>query len=102
MANVEAFNSGWDLGTRDPKKTKEKDKKESSSSNSKNGNSDKQKQPSFADMKSFHKGGKVRRTGPAKLKKGEIVLTASQAKTYGVKPKSHKKTVSRKQFARKA
>jgi len=31
---------------------------------------------------SYHKGGRVRRTGPARLKKGEQVLTKKQAKRY--------------------
>jgi hypothetical protein len=31
-------------------------------------------------LKSYHRGGKVRKTGPARLKKGEVVLTKKQAK----------------------
>jgi len=33
-------------------------------------------------LKSFHRGGTVRKTGPARLKRGERVLTKRQAKTY--------------------
>ena len=29
---------------------------------------------------SYHRGGKVKRTGPANLEKGEVVLTAAQAR----------------------
>ena len=43
-----------------------------------------------APIKSYHNGGKVQRTGPAKLKKGEIVLTASQAKMCHGKPTKKK------------
>ena len=31
-------------------------------------------------LKSYHRGGKVRKTGPARLKKGEQVLTKKQAR----------------------
>jgi hypothetical protein len=31
-------------------------------------------------FKSYHRGGKVRKTGPANLKKGEVVLTKKQAR----------------------
>jgi len=31
-------------------------------------------------LASYHKGGRVRKTGPANLKKGEVVLTKRQAK----------------------
>ena len=36
--------------------------------------------PGLAAPPSFHKGGKVRKTGMAKVKKGEVVLTEKQAK----------------------
>jgi hypothetical protein len=36
--------------------------------------------PQVAAPPSFHKGGKVRKTGMAKVKKGEVVLTEKQAK----------------------
>lgn len=32
------------------------------------------------EMATYHKGGKVRKTGPARLKKGEVVLTKGQQK----------------------
>lgn len=34
---------------------------------------------------SYHKGGRVKRTGPARLKKGERVLTKRQARKYAKK-----------------
>lgn len=34
------------------------------------------------EMASYKRGGKVRKTGPARLHKGEQVLTASQARKY--------------------
>ncbi len=40
-------------------------------------------------MDSYKRGGKVRKTGVAKVHKGEIVLTRSQAKTFSRK-KGHK------------
>lgn len=33
-------------------------------------------------LASYHKGGRVRKTGKARLKKGELVLTKKQAKAY--------------------
>lgn len=37
---------------------------------------------------SYHKGGKVRRTGLARLKKGEVVLSRKQARKHGAKRSS--------------
>ena len=36
---------------------------------------------------SYHRGGRVRKTGSARLKKGEVVLTAKQARRKGVRGK---------------
>jgi hypothetical protein len=36
-------------------------------------------------FKSYHRGGKVRKSGPARLKKGERVLTKKQARKYDKK-----------------
>jgi hypothetical protein len=36
---------------------------------------------------SYHKGGRVKRTGSARLRKGEVVLTAKQARRKGVRGK---------------
>ena len=48
---------------------------------------------------SYKRGGKVRKTGVARLHKGELVLTAAQAKGYG---KSGNKKSARKKAVRKA
>ncbi len=49
-----------------------------------------------AQPSSFHKGGKVKKSGYAKVKKGEVVLTVSQAKKI-----AKKKTGARKRVASK-
>lgn len=35
----------------------------------------------------YHKGGRVKRTGPARLRKGEVVLTSRQARRRGIRGK---------------
>jgi hypothetical protein len=50
---------------------------------------------------SYHKGGKVRRGGWAKLKKGEIVLSAAQGRTSARKAaKKNSKHATRKRYAK--
>lgn len=39
-------------------------------------------------LDSYHKGGTVKKSGPANLKKGEVVLTKKQAKKRGKKRSS--------------
>jgi hypothetical protein len=72
MANAEAFQSGFGLG----KDTALKNKK----LGEKSGIFTK-----LASPPSFKKGGKVKRTGMAKVHQGEVVLTKSQAKKYSAK-----------------
>lgn len=84
MANVDAFNQGFDAGM-GKKKSK--------------GKSDLIKQPTptkVANPGEFKKGGKVKRTGIAKVHAGEVVLTAKQAKKYGKKKASGHKCVAGK------
>ena len=55
-------------------------------------------------LKGFKRGGKVKKTGPAKLHKGERVLTAKQAKAHAKTPpkrtakqaKAHVKTTPKR------
>ena len=99
MANVDAFNQGFDAGMG---KTDQKKKKSTKDNNT---NSGPVSQPGYDfssryAMPKLHKGGKVKRTGAYRLKKGEIVLTAVQAKSHGVKTGkkksgSHKRTASK-------
>lgn len=56
MANADAWNAGFSMG-------KKKDDKQN-----------------IAKPNSFKKGGKVRKTGFAKVHKGEVVLTAKEVK----------------------
>jgi hypothetical protein len=101
MANNDAWSAGWKTGEDARKKHDAKSKgakpKEKKSSGGGGGNP-------FSILsvlkKSFHKGGKVRKTGPALLKKGEIVLTAAQAKQCAAKM-SGKKSGARKRVAGK-
>jgi hypothetical protein len=67
MANQEAFEKGFDLGMGKPKKKK-------------------------TDIPQFKHGGKVKKTGPAVLHKGEYV---APAKHRSKKKSSRKKTVSK-------
>ena len=97
MANVDAFLSGWDMGSKgDSKRPKQKkqpkDVKQITTSDGQT--------LTPLPLKGYHKGGKVKKTGPARLKKGEVVLTASQAKAVlrkgGNKKKGTHKRVSSK------
>lgn len=49
----------------------------------------------------YHKGGKVRKTGVAMVKKGERVLTIAQQKSAGLKNSGKKKASTRKRVASK-
>ena len=85
MANDAAWQAGVDIAT------KQKDDKKKKS--------DLLHQPTpagVANPSSFKKGGKVKKTGVAKVHKHEVVLTAKQAKQYGKKKASTKKRVASK------
>jgi hypothetical protein len=84
MANEEAWNQGWKLG-----KGSSKGKKESTGKG-KEAKAGKEAMASKAEPSTYKKGGKVRKTGTAKVHKGEIVLTAAQAKMCGGKPSKKK------------
>lgn len=77
MAN-EAFEAGFDGGLGAAKKKKDKP---------------------LSNYPGFKRGGKVKKTGLAKVHKGEVVLTAHEAKTYPKKPS--KKKHSRKKVSTK-
>jgi hypothetical protein len=85
MANVEAFEAGFNMGG---KKKKSKGGKSSDNASGKgSGGSDSslgeksgKNDMNAAMPKSYAKGGKVRKTGMAKVHKGELVLTAAEAK----------------------
>lgn len=77
MANADVFSDGFNagLGNKAPKKQEKK-----------------------SNPPQFKRGGKVKRTGVAKVHRGEVVLTASQAKTILRKKgstKSRRKTYSK-------
>jgi hypothetical protein len=118
MANVDAFNSGFDMGSgkKSPKKkTGEKDGQDSGKATGlkgylgkkfgKHNNSPKQfsepEEGPVASAYSFHKGGTVKKTGNYRLRKGEKVLTISQQKAAGIKKGGKKKANSRKRIASK-
>lgn len=84
MANADAFNAGFSLGGKkaNGKGKDEKNPKMMGAANP-------------AQPKQFKKGGKVRKTGQALVHKGEVVLTAAQAKKCGHK-KSGKKLSSKR------
>jgi hypothetical protein len=50
---------------------------------------------------SYHKGGRVKKGGYAKVKKNEVVLTVAQQKSVGIKKRGKKKTRTRKVAATK-
>jgi len=94
MANVDAFNSGFDSGHDKGKAKKDaKDQKDKGK-----GGSD--AEPKLGGMltpaakpDAYKKGGKVKRTGVALVHKGEVVLTAKQAKKK--KTGAHKRVASK-------
>ena len=51
-----------------------------------------------ASPSSYHHGGKVRRTGKAKVRKGERILTAKQDRKY--RKISKRKSAARKRYAK--
>jgi hypothetical protein len=89
MANVDAFNEGFDAGT-------------GKSAKKKNGKSQLLHKPTpgkIANPGEFKHGGKVRKTGYAKVHKNEVVLTKSQAKC--LPRKSGKKNTRKKVSAKR-
>lgn len=92
MANVDAFDSGFDAGLGKKQKPKGKLKNDG-------GDKGPIDPPVAAANQSvpegFKKGGKVRRTGKALVHRGEYVLTAKQAKKY-TKKSGKRKRVSGK------
>ena len=89
MANDDAWSSGWDQGS--GAKQKREDKKNKGKSNLIH-----QPTPaSVANPSAFKKGGKVKKTGVAKVHRGERVLTAKEAKKYA-KNKGTRKRVAGK------
>lgn len=101
MANEDAWNTGWNLGMKSAAGRKKKKKGNATDADK---TADIGKIAPTGDLKakpsSFKKGGKVRRSGMAKVHKGEIVLTAAQAKMCTGKPT--KKKGARKRIATKA
>ena len=97
MANADAFNSGFDAGMGKKSKKTKKQPKDVKKITTDDGDT---LYPSAsvnpAVPKGFKKGGKVKRTGIAKVHAGEVVLTAKQAKKYGKKKASGHKCVAGK------
>ena len=92
MANADAFNSGFDAGQGKKSKSGKTGKNETSGS--------KNAMPNGAAVPGeFKHGGKVKKTGLAKVHKGEIVLTAAQAKAKLGKKRSKKS--SRKKVSKR-
>ena len=86
MANADVFSDGFDAG-QGKKKSKSK------------GKSDLLQQPTptnVANPGQYKKGGKVKRTGVAKVHKGEYVLTVKQAKKYAKKKGTRKRVSSKR------
>lgn len=85
MANTDAFNRGFEMGFQKAKKpTSSKSSGQSSTDPVKLGK----------DIKSYKKGGKVKKTGLAVVHKGEYVLTKRKASKMG-KKRSAKKQVAK-------
>ena len=96
MANVDAFNEGFDAATGGKSNKSKKHTKDVKKITTDDGDT---LYPSAsvnsAVPKGFKKGGKVKKTGKALVHRGEYVLTAKQAKKYG-KKKSTRKSVAGK------
>ena len=98
MANDDAWASGWAQGSGAAQKRKDKKDYQSEFGGSKKKvkplkqvtTSDGQTLTPSEPLKAYHKGGKVKKTGPAILKKNEIVLTAKQAQKAGIRKKAKK------------
>jgi hypothetical protein len=88
MANEGAWEAGWSKGTAAAGKGKDKDQGDAKTADK-------------AKLFSYHKGGKVRKTGIAKLRKGEVVMTAAQAKQCAAK-KGKSKSGARKRVSPKS
>ena len=81
MANVDAFNSGFDAGMgKKSKKTKKQPKDVKKITTDDGDTLYPSASVNSAVPKGFKKGGKVKKTGVALVQKGECVLTAKQAK----------------------
>jgi len=110
MANQDAWQSGWDKGTATANKNKKKtddtgDKDEKKKSSKKGSGSSSSGNPwSILNyIPKLHNGGKVKKTGNYRLRKKEVVLTATQAKAAGIKgAQGKKKTGARKRVSGKA
>jgi hypothetical protein len=87
MANAEAFNSGFDAAMG------KKGKKEKGSPKQFTGNL-------ASSPTELHKGGIVKKSGYAKVRKGEVMLTAKQTKSLG-KKYGKRKSSTRKRVASK-
>ncbi len=94
MANEDAWSAGWQTGSSSAQKRyAKKTGTAAPGKKSKKGDEDKkgsQDQRVFGKMfsakpSSYAKGGKVRKGGTAKVHKGEVILTAVQAKECGGK-----------------
>jgi hypothetical protein len=93
MANVDTFNEGWDLGSKQ-KGTGEKHKNTPKPVGQVTTSDGQTLYPS-APLKYYKKGGKVKKTGPAYIHKGERVLTAKQDKKYSKKKSTRKRVASK-------
>lgn len=97
MANQEAFESGIGIGKGDAKKKKIGGRSESGAGGAEDA--------AKAIPSTFKHGGKVKKTGKAKVHKGEVVLTAKEARKVGKKKTArtakYKRHWSQKKTARK-
>ncbi len=76
MANADAWAAGWALGSKKKSKGKSRSSKDGAGKSAQSAGLGSK----AAKSSSYKKGGKVKKTGMAKVHKGEIVLTAAQAK----------------------
>ena len=108
MANTGAFQAGWKMGSSAVSKkngrgksTKKDNLKVPKNLKEQNEQDSKMGGPGAAVPSTLKKGGKVKKTGKALVHKGEVVLTAAQAKSCpsvkkSTKKAAHKKVVSSK------
>jgi lipopolysaccharide export system protein LptA len=99
MANDDAWASGWAAGQ--GKKKSPGESKARKFTQKALARQQAQKQPvgsEAAEPTSFKKGGVVRKTGYAKVHRGEKVLTAREAKSYRKKSskRTHKKNITKR------
>jgi len=100
MANDDAWAAGWAQGSGAAQKKKDSKKQKSG----KAGQDDFKIANTAKDMAKpplFHKGGRVKKSGLARVRKNEVVLTVSQQKAVGLKKGGKKKAYSRKRVASK-